>query len=138
MKHRGHQGLSNTEFAILDALWEANEPLAKPAILARLTNLDWHPNSIHLVLNGLLEKGYLRVAGFIRCGKSHGRSYEPTMSRMEYAAQQALRAVQNLPKNEQILGIISELLRDDELTAETIEAAEKMLHSARSTLEQQA
>ena len=122
----------------MDALWEANEPLAKPAILARLTDLDWHPNSIHLVLNGLLEKGYLEVAGFIRCGKSHGRSYAPTMSRMEYAVQQALRAVQKLPKNEQILGIVTELLRDDELTVETIDAVEKAVQDARHTVEERA
>ncbi len=131
MKKRGHQGVSNTEFAVLSALWSANKPLPRPEILERLPEMDWNPNSIHLVLNGLIDKGLLTVDGLVRCGQSYGRTYVPTISQLDYAAEQALKVVKDLPAEERLVGVVSALLSREEPDSATLDALEQLLQSYR-------
>lgn len=134
MKRRGHQGLSNTEFAILKVLWDAEVPLPRPEILQRLPEMDWNPNSIHLVLNGLIDKGYVRVDGLVRCGQSYGRTYATTVSRMDFAADQALQAVQELPSEKRMVGIFAAMVKKEQIGEDTIAALEQMLVQRRKEL----
>ena len=53
------QLLSSNELAILTALWEAGQPLSRPQLLERITKTDWNPNSINVILNNMIKKGYM-------------------------------------------------------------------------------
>lgn len=135
MKKRGHYGLTNTEHLVLQTLWEANEPLPRPEILNRMPDMDWNPNSIHLVLNSLIEKGYLKIDGLVRCGQSYGRTYTPTMSQMEFAADEALKAVSNLPEEMRVVGLFAALTKKEPISMKTLEALEELLAQRRSDVE---
>lgn len=132
MKKRGHQGVSNTEFAVLKALWQADKPLPRPDILAGMPSMDWNPNSIHLVLNGLMDKGLIRVEGLVRCGQSYGRCYAATVTQLEYAAEQALKALADLPSKERLVGLFAAMIDREDIDEETFDALEEMLQQKRS------
>ena len=49
--------LSSNEFKIMQLLWKENRPLSRPEIIDLTPEKDWNPNSIHLILNNMIEKG---------------------------------------------------------------------------------
>ena len=47
---------------------------------------SWKDSSVHILLNGLLQKGAIEEAGFVRRSKTYGRTFVPTMTREQYFA----------------------------------------------------
>lgn len=78
--------LTKSEMQIMDVLWEAAVPLSRSDLLDRSEGKTWKDSSVHILLNGMLQKGIIREAGFIKRGKTYGRLFLPTMSREEYFA----------------------------------------------------
>ena len=78
--------LTKSEMEIMDVLWNKQIPLSRADILADDGQKRWKDSSIHILLNGLLQKGAIREAGYIRCSKTYGRTFVPTMTREEYFA----------------------------------------------------
>lgn len=76
--------LTKNEIEIMDVLWKAERPLARGEILSLSEDKTWMDSSIHILLNSMLKKGAIREAGFIKCGKTCGRVYEPALSCEEY------------------------------------------------------
>lgn len=126
--------LSDNEFAVMRVLWDAGGPLSRPELLGELTDNDWNPNSIHMVLNNLIKKGFVTVVGVIPCGQSYGRSYSAAKSQGEYAAELALSAVPDAPQGERILGIMSAMVRSASISVETIEQLKRILEQRRREL----
>lgn len=126
--------LSANEFKILQVLWEEGKSLSRPEIIERTPDKDWNPNSIHLILNNMIEKGVLCVDGLTRCGKGYGRTYAPTMTQMEYAARQAMDATPDCTPDERLLGVVAALVGNDSVSDETISELEKLLHSKKAEL----
>lgn len=126
--------LSDNEFAVMRVLWGAGDPLSRPEILYRLTDNRWNPNSIHVVLNNLIKKGFVTVTGIVPCGQSYGRAYSAIKSQEEYAAELALDAVQDAPQEECVLGIMSAMVRSASVNEETIEQLKRMLEQRRQEL----
>ena len=79
--------LSPNEFKIMQLLWKQNRSLSRPEIIDLVPDREWNPNSIHLILNNMIEKGVIRVDGMTRCGRGYGRTYAATVSNLEYAVQ---------------------------------------------------
>ena len=111
--------LSSNEFKIMQLLWKQNRPLSRPEIIDMVPDRDWNPNSIHLILNNMIEKGVIRVEGMTRCGRGYGRTYAATMSNLEYALHILREATPDLNADERILGILPLMLEED-IAPETI------------------
>lgn len=79
-----HFSATKSELEILLVLWEAGKPLSRAEILALSTEKHWKDNSIHILLNGMLEKQLIQSYGFARSGKVWGRLYGPTVSPEDY------------------------------------------------------
>lgn len=129
--------LSDNELAVLRALWSADTPLSRPEILERISNNKWNPNSIHLVLNNLIKKGYIRIEGMARCGQSYGRTYSATKSQGEYAASLALNAIPDSVEEESILDVMSAMVKSTKLSEKTISLLQSMLDEHRNNLKKE-
>ncbi|MBR6413362.1 MAG: BlaI/MecI/CopY family transcriptional regulator [Oscillospiraceae bacterium] len=104
--------LSPNEFKILQLFWKENRPLSRPEIIELTPNRDWNPNSIHLMLNNMIEKGVIQVAGLTRCGKGYGRTYAATKTNLEYAVSILQEITPEYSADERLLGLLPLLLRE--------------------------
>lgn len=82
--------LTKSELEIMNVIWDAKRPLTRGEILEMSVNKKWKDNSIHILLNRLLEKGAIVEGGFARSGKSYGRLYEPNISDVDFYAENIL------------------------------------------------
>lgn len=78
--------LTKSELEIMDVLWEADCPLSRSDLLEHSRDKTWKDSSIHILLNGLLQKNAIREAGLVKRSKTYGRIFEPTLTREEYFA----------------------------------------------------
>ena len=76
--------LTKSELEIMDVLWNENIPMSRADLLARDEEKSWRDSSVHILLNGLLQKGVIREAGFVRRSKTYGRTFVPTLTREQY------------------------------------------------------
>ena len=109
--------LTRSEMEIMDVLWEAGEPLSRSDLLERSKEKSWKDSSIHILLNGMLQKELIREVGFVKRGKTYGRTFLPTMTREEYFAATAY----SHKYKPQIVGLIAALLKQVDITAEEME-----------------
>lgn len=106
--------LTKSEMQIMDVLWEAGVPLSRSDLLDRSEGKTWKDSSVHILLNGMLQKGIIREAGFIKRGKTYGRLFLPTMSREEYFA----ATVFSHRHKPRMVALIAALLQREDITAE--------------------
>ena len=78
--------LTRSEMQIMDVLWEAGQPLSRADLLAHSDGKSWKDSSVHILLNGLLEKKAICEVGFVKRSKTYGRTFSPTMTREQYYA----------------------------------------------------
>ena len=78
--------LTKSEMEIMDVLWGSGEPLSRADLLAHSEEKSWKDSSVHILLNGLLQKGAIREAGLVKRSKTFGRVFSPTLTREEYFA----------------------------------------------------
>ena len=110
--------LTRSELEIMDVLWEANCPLSRSDLLERSEEKNWKDSSVHILLNGLLQKEAIREAGFVKRSKTYGRTFLPTLSREEYFGS-AIFSFRHKPS---VVGLVEVLLRRDDITAEDLDA----------------
>ena len=71
------QHLTKSELAIMEVMWEQEEALTASEIIKASGDKEWKNSSIHLMVNALLEKGFLEVAGFKKTTKNYARTFKP-------------------------------------------------------------
>ena len=120
--------LSPNEFKIMQLLWKQNRPLSRPEIIEMTPEREWNPNSIHLILNNMIEKGVIRIEGMARCGRGYGRTYAAAMSNLEYAVYLLREATPEISDDQRLLGLLTELGKA--MDPETRDAARKLLDEA--------
>lgn len=108
--------LTRSEMEIMDVLWEAKVPLSRSDLLARSAEKSWKDSSVHILLNGMLQKNVIQEAGFVKCSKTYGRTFAPTMTREEYFA----ATVFSHRHKPQIVGLIAALLQREDITQEEL------------------
>lgn len=108
--------LTRSEMEIMDVLWEAGEPLSRSDLLARSVEKTWKDSSVHILLNGMLQKNAIREAGFVKRSKTYGRTFKPTMTREEYFA----ATVFSHRYKPDIVGLIAALLQREGITNEQL------------------
>ena len=106
--------LTKSEMQIMDVLWESKEPLSRADLLERSQEKTWKDSSVHILLNGMLQKGVIREAGFVKRSKTYGRTFEPTLTREEYFATTAF----SHRYKPDIVGLVAALLSRKDITTE--------------------
>lgn len=108
--------LTRSELEIMDVLWDSQVPLSRGELLEQSTDKNWKDSSVHILLNGLLRKGAIREAGFVKRSKTFGRTFAPVMSREGYFA----TTIFSHKKKPDFVGLIAELLKRDDLSKEQL------------------
>lgn len=109
--------LTRSEMEIMDVLWESPVPMSRADLLAASREKTWKDSSVHILLNGLLQKGAIREAGFVKRSKTYGRTFTPTLSREEYFA----ATIFSHRHKPQIVGLLAALLQREDITPEQLE-----------------
>ncbi len=115
--------LTRSEMEIMDVLWADGGPLSRADFLARSAEKSWKDSSVHILLNGLLQKGAIREVGFIKRSKTYGRTFLPTMTREGYFAM-TIFSHRHQP---QIVGLMEALLRREDITPEQLDAIAELV-----------
>ena len=115
--------LTKSEMEIMDVLWESGVPMSRADLLARSEEKTWKDSSVHILLNGLLQKGAIQEAGLVKRIKTYGRVFVPTMTREEYFAN-TIFCHRYKP---QMVGLISALLQRDDITEEQMLAIKTLV-----------
>lgn len=115
--------LTKSEMEIMDVLWAAEEPLSRADLLERSEEKSWKDSSVHILLNGLLQKSAIREAGMVKRSKTYGRLFAPTMTREEYFA----ATVFSHRHKPEVVGLFKALLNRREITSEDLKRIGKMV-----------
>ena len=108
--------LTRSEMEIMDVLWESGVPMSRSDLLAHSEEKTWKDSSVHILLNGLLQKGAIQESGLVKRSKTYGRGFLPTMTREEYFAE-TIFSHRHKP---QIVGMFEALLRRDDITQDDL------------------
>ncbi len=122
--------LTKSEMEIMDVLWAVQVPMSRSDLLEHGEEKTWKDSSVHILLNGLLVKGAIREAGFVRRSKTYGRTFEPTLSREEYFA----ATVFSHRHKPDLTGLVEALLARPEVTAETLDQLQAAIEQRRQGL----
>ena len=120
--------LTKSEMQIMDVLWASDVPLSRSDLLDRPENKSWKDSSVHILLNGLLQKGTIREAGFVKRSKTYGRTFEPTLTREEYFA----TTIYSHAQKPEIVGLFAALLKRDDITDHQLMQMEELLRQRRA------
>ncbi len=115
--------LTKSEMEIMDVLWDSEKPLSRADLLARSEEKTWKDSSVHILLNGLLQKRAIQEAGLVKRSKTYGRVFSPTLTREEYFA----TTIFSHRHKPQIIGLFEALLRRKDITREDLTAISAMI-----------
>lgn len=104
--------LTRSEMEIMDVMWESGVPMSRADLLARSEEKTWKDSSVHILLNGLLQKGAIQEAGLVKRSKTYGRVFSPTLTREQYFAN-TIFCHRHKP---QVVGLFAALLEREEVT----------------------
>lgn len=122
--------LTKSEMEIMDVLWQDGGELSRADFLARSEEKSWKDSSVHILLNGLLNKGAIREAGFVKRSKTYGRTFVPTMTREEYFAS----TIYSHRYQPEMTGLFQALLQRPEVDASLLDQLEAILNARRNEL----
>lgn len=115
--------LTKSELQIMDVFWASDVPLSRSDLLERSEKKTWKDSSVHILLNGLLNKGVICEAGFVKRSKTYGRTFQPAMTREEYYA----AAIFSHTHKPQIVPFVEALLKQQNPTSEQLQQIEKLI-----------
>lgn len=125
--------LTKNEQEIMDLLWSQDKALSRSEIIELSTERSWKKSSIHILLNSLLEKGAIRVEGFVKTGKNYGRTYSAAVTQEEYQIMQFKQGANYLKsKSSAITGLVSALVQNEDIDNDTLDRLEAILQTRRS------
>ncbi len=115
--------LTKNEMEVMELLWSKGRALSRSEIIELSTERSWKKSTIHILLNGLLEKGAIKVEGFARTGKNYGRTYSSAVTSEEYFLMQFKQSAYycKYKSSATITGFLSELIQDEDIDNETLE-----------------
>ncbi len=125
--------LTKNEQEVMELLWAQNRALSRSEIIELSEERSWKKSSIHILLNSLLEKGAIKVEGFVKTGKNYGRTYSATVTQEEYQIMQFKQGANYLKsKSSAITGLVSSLIQDEDIDNETLDRLEAILQERKS------
>lgn len=108
--------LTKSEMEIMDVLWDSDKPLSRSDLLSRPDEKTWKDSSVHILLNGLLQKEAIHEAGLVKRSKTYGRVFAPTLTREEYYA----TTIFSHRHKPEIVGLFQALLSREDITSEEL------------------
>lgn len=118
--------ITNSEMQILEVLWDEGEALTSSEIVEVSEDRTWKSSSVHLLLNSLLKKNLVQVAGFKKTTKNYARTFEPSMSREEYSLNQLQ---QEKKKNTRVFSKLFNTFVSEEVSSTTLRELSDMIDS---------
>ena len=82
--------LTKSEFAVMEVLWDEGEELTSAEIIQKSKEREWKDSSIHLIINSLLRKKVVTVAGFKKTTKNYARPFVPVETREQFLVGQII------------------------------------------------
>ncbi|MCQ2513383.1 MAG: BlaI/MecI/CopY family transcriptional regulator [Lachnospiraceae bacterium] len=122
--------LTNNEISILHVLWNQNRPLSATEIVQFCKDKQWKSASIHLLVNSLLEKKAIQVAGFEKVGKTYCRTFAPVFSRAEFTIQSFTEDFD--PDDDFIRDVGAALIQKQTISSQTLDYLQDLINKARS------
>lgn len=119
--------LTRSEMEIMDVFWQSGVPLSRSDLLEKSEGKSWKDSSVHILLNGLLQKNAIRQAGMVKRGKTYGRTFLPTVTREEYYA----TTIFSHRYKPEIVGLMEALLRREDITQEDLVAISALVEQRR-------
>ncbi|MEI3193380.1 MAG: BlaI/MecI/CopY family transcriptional regulator [Lachnospiraceae bacterium] len=124
--------MTRSEEEVLTTLWNAGVPLSSSQIVNAAENCSWKPSYTHLLLNSLLKKELIRVAGFQQSATNYARVFEPTITQEEYTSFLLSR---QKPTSSTLTNIFATLI-SQETDPSTIDELELLLEERKKELEE--
>ena len=124
--------LTDSEREVLELLWEEGRPLTSAEIVKLSEDKTWKASYIHLMINSLLKKKVIEVAGFRQTTKNYARTFAPTMTREEFSIH-TLREENQL--NASSLSLLFGALLEEDVDREVIDELSDMLRRKKEELE---
>ena len=122
--------LTKSEFAVMEVLWDEGEELTSAEIIQKSKEREWKDSSIHLIINSLLRKKVVTVAGFKKTTKNYARTFVPVETREQFLVWQI---IDDKTTNEDKKGIYSYII-GKESDPELINYIEKLLEERKKEL----
>lgn len=123
--------LTKSENEIMELMWKEGHPLSRSEIIELTPERTWKPSSIHILLNSMLEKNAIEVAGFVQSTKNYARTFTPCVSADSYAIMQ----IKNSPtfSQQSVPNLLSALV-EDVTTPDILDQLEKIVQSRKQEL----
>ena len=122
--------LTKSEFAVMEVLWDEGEELTSAEIIQKSKQREWKDSSIHLIINSLLRKKVVTVAGFKKTTKNYARTFVPVETREQFLVGQI---IDDKTTTEDKKGIYSYII-GKESDPELINYIEKLLEERKKEL----
>ncbi len=122
--------LTKNEQEVMELMWTQDRALSRSEIIELSTERSWKKSSVHILLNSMLNKGAIKVDGYVRTGKNYGRTYSAAVTREEYQVIQLKYGMPFMTKTPAITDIVSALITED-IDDETLEKLEAILQARR-------
>lgn len=123
--------LTESERQVLNLLWDTKEPLTSSEIVASCKGKTWKDSYIHILINSLLKKNMIEIAGFKRTTKNYARSFKPSMTREEY---NILELKQNTTGSSDALSRVFSALLEEETDSAVLDDLSQMLAEKKKKL----
>ena len=120
--------LTRSELEIMDVFWASDTPLSRSDLLERSDEKSWKDSSVHILLNGLLQKEAIHEVGFVKRGKTYSRTFLPTRTREEYFA----AMIFSFRHKPDIVGLLEALLKREDITSAELDAMEQLIQDKKA------
>ncbi len=122
--------IRHSEMEIMEALWSNQEPMSSAALIDAIPQRKWKERSIFAILDGLLKKGLIYEAGFVRRGKTIARTFAPTLTYSDFLAKQMSQS----PHHPALPALMSAFLNAEDVTRETLDELEALIAKRKAEL----
>ena len=82
--------LTKSELAVMEVLWDEGEALTSAEIIQKSKEKEWKDSSVHLLINSLLKKKVMTVAGFKKTTKNYARTFVPVEGKEQFLVGQVI------------------------------------------------
>lgn len=125
--------LTDSEQQVLDLLWDREDALTSSEIVEYCENRTWKESYIHILINSLLKKNMIEVAGFKKTTKNYARTFRPTMTREDYSI---LQLKQNQKISSHTLSHLFCAMLEEETDERVLDELSRMIEEKRKEKEQ--
>lgn len=107
--------LSKSEREIMELMWSQDEPLTSTQIIDMSVNRSWKKSYIHLLINSLIDKGFVEIVGFVKTTKNYARTFKAAITKQDYFLKFIKEDDSTYTKVDFICSLLNEVVDPNEL-----------------------